>query len=165
MLSFWLIGNPKPQGLQILWSSKFSSKLSKMMKSHGISPDSGLLQNQVMVLRGSRIYSIHTIGASSPINWGEGEVATGVLYLLPGSDLKTPMGQWMRQTRMIDRYAILGSGKHSVLSPGCADSSLSHPGLGPGAIPSFTKERQETEKSRPRFSSKYDSFHQDKRVN
>lgn len=38
-----------------------------------------------------------------------GKVATGVLYLLPGSDIKFPMGQWLGHTRM-----ICGSVKHSV---------------------------------------------------
>jgi len=42
-----------------------------MMKSCSIFPDSGLLPDQVLVLGGYRVYSIHTTTGSSPTNWGE----------------------------------------------------------------------------------------------
>lgn len=113
-------------------------------------------QIHMWVLRSSRVYSVRTTRPSSPHPLG-GKVATGALYLLPGSDTKFPMRQWPGTTRM-----IRGVEKRSV-SGLCWLKSFP-PRSGPRRYSQFHQRKTGNGEVQAKvgFSSKYNSFYQDK---
>lgn len=117
-------------------------------KSDRVFPDRGLLADQGFALGGCKVYPIHTTGTRNHIN--RAEAATGAVCLLPGSDLKIPMGQRMGQTRPIHGWMCNAQlGKH------CLSAVLIQ------VLPTkaWAQVLEETEKSRPRWGSQPNTAH------
>ena len=106
---------------------RVSRQACRMMRTCSTFPDSGLLPCQVLVLGGYGLYSIHITRASSPIHWGESSHWSSLLTTWFW--YKNPSGT-MGGTHQDDTWI-----REALLSPGCTDSSPSHPSLAQALFP------------------------------
>lgn len=127
-----------------------------MRKSCSIFPDSSLLPDPHVGAEGLQSLLRPYHQTKQPPSTGR-KVATGALHLLPGSDTKFPMRQWPGHSRM-----TRGAEKRSVCGL-CWLKSLP-PRSGPRRYSQFHQRKTGNGEVRAKvgFSSKYNSFYQDK---